>query len=589
MTNLESLRNRLSELRRRRQLVRWGNAYAALAVAVLWTLAAAFAVDWLFEMTRPQRLLTLAVCAAAVAWAVRRFTLPWLGIQESEIDVALQVERAHKIDSDLVAALQFESAEAPRWGSVQLERAVIDYVADTGNTLNVFEGFSMKNLVHRTQILAATLALLALGISLSPAYARAFVNRFFLGSAHYPTRTNINRILVNGTQVDRLIGNYIVVRSPYGQPVCFEVHVSGEKPAEGKVSLRAAGNGMRSAIPLNRKTDEPQDAVVYEGRVNELLDTVDYELTIGDAWTDPARVVVIALPVVDVKLTVTPPDYVVASGTAKAVELGSRQISVIEGSRVALDLVCPNKKLTSAGLTIEGTRYSLQPAPSSAAGSHWAFNDDAAPFAQVAKPIQYEIQVADEDGLSLPQPIRGTILIKPDQRPQIIAAAVTRFVLPTARPPIHYRALDDYGIARLLVHTEILRADGSISTPERIRLELVHAKVLRADGSRTPEPIRALRLDAPAQPVLTKHLPLRDDYALDLGPLNLVKGDRVKVALEAVDYRGALPGQSTLSEPFMLQVTDEVGIIEDITKPDEQSANQLEAIIKQQLGIGGSK
>ncbi len=96
MTKLTELRSRLAHLRRRRQWVRWGTAYAALGLAVLWPLAAAFAVDVTLEMSKPQRLLTLLVVAGFVVWAARRFTLPWLGHRESDLDMALLVERATK-------------------------------------------------------------------------------------------------------------------------------------------------------------------------------------------------------------------------------------------------------------------------------------------------------------------------------------------------------------------------------------------------------------------------------------------------------------------------------------------------------------
>ena len=118
-------------------------------MAILWALAAAFLIDWTFELSKPGRLVSLLVCVGLVVWVARRFTLPYLGHHETDLDMALLVERQQKIDSDLVAALQFESNDAPKWGSVQLERAVIDYVAEFGKGWNVFEGFSRQELVRR--------------------------------------------------------------------------------------------------------------------------------------------------------------------------------------------------------------------------------------------------------------------------------------------------------------------------------------------------------------------------------------------------------------------------------------------------------
>src|SRR5215213_21974 len=183
MTQLTPLRSRLNELRRRRQAVRLGTGYSAVGLAILWSLSSLFAVDWLLEMNRPQRVIMILACVGIVIWASRRFALPWLGQHESELDIALLVEKQQRIDSDLVAAIQFESAEAPRWGSRQLEQAVIGYVAEFGKSWNVLEGFSRQELVRRGGALLATIVLLAVAIAIFPRHAGAFFNRMLLGSA----------------------------------------------------------------------------------------------------------------------------------------------------------------------------------------------------------------------------------------------------------------------------------------------------------------------------------------------------------------------------------------------------------------------
>ena len=84
-------------------------------------------------------------------------------------------------------------------------------------------------------------------------------------------------------------------------------------------------------------------------------------------------------------------------------------------------------------------------------------------------------------------------------------------------------------------------------------------------------------------------LPWKGTYKLDLASLKLAKGDQVRLTLEVTDYRGATPGQSAVSEPLVLHVTDESGVLAAISESDERSARQLDAIIKRQLGIGESK
>jgi hypothetical protein len=74
-----------------------------------------------------------------------------------------------------------------------------------------------------------------------------------------------------------------------------------------------------------------------------------------------------------------------------------------------------------------------------------------------------------------------------------------------------------------------------------------------------------------------------------LAALGLTKGDQVRVTLKATDYRGAGKGQSSTSEPIVLDITDEAGILAALSETDERSAKQLETIIERQLGVGGSR
>ena len=139
----------------------------------------------------------MLLAGAGVGWAFWRFTRPLMGQSESELDMALLVERQQEIDSDLVAAMQFEAPDAAKWGSPQLESAVIDYVASVGRGINVFEGFSREQMWRRGGLLALSLVAVGIAALVAPAYVSAFFNRLLLGSMHYPTRTVIERIVIN--------------------------------------------------------------------------------------------------------------------------------------------------------------------------------------------------------------------------------------------------------------------------------------------------------------------------------------------------------------------------------------------------------
>jgi len=584
MTELSALRLRLNALRWQRQAVRWGAGLAALGLAVLWTLTVAFALDWLLEMSKLQRAVMIVAGIGVILWATRRFVLHWFGVRESLLDMALLVERQQKIDSDLVAALQFESPHSTDWGSTQLQGAVVSYVADFGRDLNVFEGFSWKELGRRCILLASTVAAIGLAIVLFPAHFDAFINRLLLGARHYPTDTTIDAIVVNDQPLELQEGQAITVKSAYGLPLQFAVEASGDEPQAGRVDFTSIASGLETTIDLAKLSSE-QGVYKFNGSLPKLVDSLTYQVYLGDAWTDPAEITVIPLPIVELTLTPTSPNY--ARGTERKADApeGARQIAVLEGSRVDLSIACRNKKLKSATLTIADQVYSLSRVQlESAKGDVWSLvKSDAladSPLARVMAPVRYQVQVIDEDGLKLEHPIEGFIRIRADQKPRITADVVTRAVLPTAEPAIEYRVSDDYGIGKLLVHVQAIPQEEEPTGSES------------ADDSAEslePPPSQVLPLKELAQPIAREVMPLKDTYRLNLASLRVKKGDQVKVTLEAVDYRGNAPGQSAVSEPILLQVTDESGVLAAISESDERSARQLDAIIQRQLGIGDSK
>ena len=48
-----------------------------------------YLIDWIFELTRFQRIILWGLAAVAMVWAYRKYALPWLHQQETELDVAL--------------------------------------------------------------------------------------------------------------------------------------------------------------------------------------------------------------------------------------------------------------------------------------------------------------------------------------------------------------------------------------------------------------------------------------------------------------------------------------------------------------------
>lgn len=560
MTKLATLRSRLNSLRHRRSVVRWGNAWSALGAGLLWVLVAAFVVDFSLEMTRPQRFVSLLFISAAGWWIFKHFTKPFLGQRETELDIALLVEKEQEIDTDLVAALQFETPAAKSWGSSTLEQAVIDYVADFGQTLNVFKGFDTTQLRRRIGTFAITALLVLIAVGLYPRHAGAFFNRLFLGSRHYPTRTIIERIQVNNQAV-AVDGGIAQLKFPFGQPLKLEITASGELPSKGAVKLTTLAQGVQTAVPLQPRGNVDAGRQVFVGEQPRLIDTVNYQIYLGDAWTDPVTLQVIPLPVVLLDLKATPPAYAAQAELALPDQNGSRQIAVIEGSQVDLKVICSNKPLESATVTIDKQKIPLQSVD--ADGKEWTLPKTGTPLTRVTAPLRYQVEVKDRDGLGLEQPIIGYIRMKMDRPPRILAGVISKRVLPGAKPKISIGATDDYGLAKLRMIQEVRHENGET--------DRTTADVETIPAARQPQ---------------TSY---KGRYTADLKTLKLVKGDTLTLTLEAIDYRGDLEGKSAASEPLVLEVTDVQGFLAGMVETDEQSARRLDAIIQRQLGIGETK
>jgi hypothetical protein len=672
MTSLAALRTNLASLRRARGAVRSATAWSALGTAILLALAGVFLLDWGFSLPLAQRLVVIALGIAGVVWAYRRFTEPNLGVQEDDVDMALMVERQLNIDSDLVAALQFEDPRAVNWGSPQLEAAVVKYVSDAAPGLNVFEGFNRDQMIRRGVALGVT-ALVVLGFAIAaPGYVSAFLQRLAFGSVHYPTRTQLVEIAVNDAFVATGVGRPLLdAKCPQGQPVAFLVQAANLIPDEGRVRISSvSGTSLKTEVPLRKLSleerrkrleqaatmiqgaiDEPQtditgpwaerltalvrfdapaidqqhhafvgqrDALpklaqqlndrlaawpkgvertaLYVGELGRLVDSVHYELRLGDAFTDLARIDMIPLPTVELKLAATPPAY--ARASADHVDLSARQISLLEGTRVDVAIEATNKKpLREAWLTVAAKdgaqRYDL--AQQASDPSRWALQAADSPFQRLSEELKYEIQVTDEDGLHLEMPLRGVIRLRPDRPPTASAEVVHRVILPTAEPVVRFRATDDYGIGAIRLAVEVQRkaseSDRSAEPDNPFGVKEPGTDAgLAGEGALVPAEKKTFNIPPPtgAYPIQAG-LPITDGrFAVPLAALNLAKGDAVKLTVEVVDDRGEAAGVAAFSEPLMLEISDESGVLAAISEADQRSEERLNDIIKRELGIGES-
>ncbi len=670
MSKLRTLRSQLGSLRRSRQSVRLATALAAIMVAVTWTLAGIFAIDLLFHwsgfpLDPMQRLLLLIIGFGVLAWAYVKYSAPFLGQSETELEMALFVERQQGIESDLVAALQFETPKAKEWGSEQLEGAVIDYVADLGKGLNVYEGFSRTQMMRRAMTLVGTVVVAASVTLVAGDYVGVFLNRLLLGSAHYPSDTQIRVVTINKKVVlkqndDGTRPND--AKSAQGKPVVFGAFCMGKDaeadlPDEGKITLISSRSGQSREVTLEKRSrlaiedaakdlkkassnegDErvdlsthihvisavvPLDSAVikrvlatptsdahaahvkqmgiridellkewpaeentalYTGKLPRMVENVDYHLAINDAFTDSAKINLIPLPVIQVDLNVTPPKYA-RNAVKEDVEKTALQRSVMEGSRIEVAIDCTNKKpLKEAILTItdanvgEETKLPQEiKLVADADNLRFTLPIEGTAFEAVSGPIRYEVQVTDEDDLQLEVPLRGSIRIERDRRPNITGSVVHRgIVTPAAKVNIDYRASDDYGIASIKLHVSVSPAQG---TPFKRTYDVFSLNDNQQKAASSLKNTFALDL--------TSLRPAASEAVSD--GVKIAKGDEISLVLEAVDYRGdSGAGQNEKSDPLVLEVADSSSVLAVILEPDERLEKSMNNLSKTHLIIGES-
>jgi hypothetical protein len=168
---------------------------------------------------------------------------------------------------------------------------------------------------------------------------------------------------------------------------------------------------------------------------------------------------------------------------------------------------------------------------------------------------------------------------------------VHKVVLPTAEPVIEYKATDDYGLSKVALVAEIERFEAAAKATEAVDLGQVDlGQGVVAAAEEVPAEIHRIEL-MQGKVLLADKLPLSARHAISLSPLKLAKGDRVKLTLEVTDYRGEnaageVVGQKHASDPLVLEISDESGVLAAISAADERSEQRLTDIIKRQLGIG---
>lgn len=568
MTQLAELRSELRSLGARRRRTRVVDVLLVGAALLVAALVLYYFADRVWNLNVASRGFVDLLLLAGLGWAAVKYLLPVMQRREDEIDAALRFERGRGIDSDLVAALQFDAAsddpQAMRYfGSARLTEAVIDETSRSAGSWNLREEPLDGAPPRRRYGLIALVLLGLVAFVAYPRHAVVFAQRVLLASPHYPSNTQIDRLTVNGHSaiVDSKQGSSsnsaapqeATIFVPLGRAIAVELQASGTLPEQVRVELTgASGGGMvLELLPVAGRSD------LFQATLPAPVESLVGRATAGDAYTEKFHLTAVPLPAATVTLEVRPPAYA-AEAALEPPPPGRLYASVLEGSDVAIRVEGANKSLKQVELHCGEETYQLQAAD--AERRTWRLDPAGTKFAAISQPLEFSINVVDDDGFALLEPLRGSLAMRADQPPSIAADVVTKFVLPVGKPTIIYQAADDLGVQSIAVERQVLRLDGTIQT------DLV------------PIPL-------PTDAVLTG---FTGRFPLELAPLQLRKGEKVTIRLQARDRRADDAARAvSQSEPFVLEVTDEPGLYEAMAETDQRSALKMDEIIQKQLLMTG--
>lgn len=551
-SKLGSLKTQLRRLRNARDRVRIGLMLTSSIFWISGTLLLWFLLDFGFNLSPLHRGLMMLVSVPVLAYGLGQALTALRGWGASIIDTAISVEHTHGIDGDLVAAIQFEQGQAI--GSSELQGAVVDYVAELKDEIDIFEGFQSHRIGSRFFAVGLIAAFFAAACVFAPRHVSAFFERLTLAHVNYPTKTLITSISVNGQEVD-LSDPTQPIPVGYGSGLELTIACDGVLPKTCRVTLEDE-KGEATSATLD-PTDDDSGEYVYS--IPRLIQPIQYQVFAGDAVSPVLNIEIITLPALKVELAATPPDY--ARNIQIASNSSSTHMAVLAGSDVSLKVVA-DRELDAPELTLlRGVSQSVTKlSPVADSKNTWRLDDQQASLSNIQETVTYQLNAIDKYGLSPASPIRGTIRVVPDRIPSASLQTIHHIVLATASPVVRYRASDDFGLANLVFQLKIHRGQ---TAPRVVEV-----------------PLKSFAANQPPQKTA------EGEFALDLSPWALEVGDRVEVTLRATDFRGNAEEMAGQSDPINLEIGDESTVLAAIAEADKQSEQMLSELIQQQLGLG---
>lgn len=228
----------------------------------------------------------------------------------------------------------------------------------------------------------------------------------------------------------------------YGGSLDVAVKTLGRRPRSIRLVLETRSPRERTELPLYESERD-----TYRQTLEPVVSDLVYYAEVPGGRSRYYKVKVSKVPRIDsVRATFDYPAYTHLRPVTRL--LGpDPELKGYAGTRVTLQLTS-NRELAGGTMTLGGkpveVRKSEQP------------NTVEAVFA-IGEPGGFEITVADPDGLACAAPVRGRVVVTPDEKPRVAAVSpeTESLATPRARIPINVEAGDDLGVRRVTMYRNV--------------------------------------------------------------------------------------------------------------------------------------
>ena len=461
----DSIRQRLDALRGRLRVWQWvtgGGRVLAVASALL---LLSLLVDRTWRMDFSQRLLSLVLAVALMAWLTNRYLLRPLRRSISDDALVQTVERRFPaLGSALISALQFSrDGVGTQEASPLMVRSAIQQGEAAAGTTDFNHVLDWQRFKCFLALAVTALVIPLILTAAKPMMMQMWFQRnVLLGNIEWPKRTTL--------EIDGLRDGSLYV--PADGDLVITVTARGETPEDVRLTyVDAAGESFDDQLPLSGDGK-------YRAEFPAVLEPFRFRVAGGDDRSDWLDVVVLPRPeVLSLDVTARLPDYL--QGETRAIAQSRMAYDVLEGSQVSLavsaSLPIASYSLTCDGElvvedTVSGTSFHVPvPADNLRSGS-------------------YLLRLISASGVPSLRPTSFALRLQPDRAPELQAdlSGIGQLVLARARLPVTVVVNDDYGLAGAALEFRAESAAATASIADEPALALTGPA---ADGSYTGQAV----------------------------------------------------------------------------------------------------